>query len=120
MGHVRTKTVKKASKAIIEKHYTKLTTDFHSNKRACMEVAIIPSKRLRNQVAGYVTHLMRRIQRGPVRGISTKLQEEQREIRDNYVPEVSVLERNQVFDDETLQLLKHMGFPDPKWANPSK
>lgn len=63
--------------------------DFHTNKRVCDEVAIIPSKRMRNKIAGFVTHLMKRIQRGPVRGISLKLQEEERERRMDFVPEVS-------------------------------
>lgn len=68
-----------------------LTTDFQTNKKICEEVAIITSKRLRNKIAGFVTHLMKRIQKGTVRGISLKMQEEARERRMDFVPEVSFI-----------------------------
>ncbi|KAJ3323537.1 40S ribosomal protein S17, partial [Gonapodya sp. JEL0774] len=102
-GRVRTKTVKKASRVLIEKYYPTLTTDFQTNKRRIGEVTIVASKRLRNKIAGFTTHLMKRIALGPVRGISFKLQEEEREKKDNYVPEVSALsaEGGVVVDRET-------------------
>ncbi|KAF8330803.1 ribosomal protein S17e [Cantharellus anzutake] len=112
MGRVRTKTVKKASRVLIEKYYPRLTLDFHTNKRVIDEVAVVPSKRLRNKISGYTTHLMKRIQRGPVRGISFKLQEEEREKKDNYVPEVSALDYSAGLevDPDTKDLLKHLNF----------
>ncbi len=87
--------------------------DFQTNKRLCDEHAIIATKRLRNKIAGCTTHLMRRIQKRPVRGISFKLQEEERERRDNYVPEVSALNLDKVeVDLETKALLRSLNFAD--------
>ena len=110
---VRTKTVKRSARVIVEKYYTRLTLDFHTNKRICDEVAIIPSKRMRNKIAGFTTHLMKRIARGPVRNISLKLQEEERERRMDFVPEVSALEQEFIeVDTDTRDMLEALDFKD--------
>ena len=108
---VRTKTVKKSARTIVEKYYPRLTLDFHTNKRIIDEIAITPSKRMRNKIAGFTTHLMKRIAKGPVRNISLKLQEEERERRLDFVPEVSALEQETIaIDRETRDLLETMGY----------
>lgn len=85
--------------------------DFHTNKRIVDDVAILPSKRMRNKIAGYTTHLMRRIAKGPVHGISLKLQEEERERRLDFVPEVSALEQETIqIDPDTRDMLESLGY----------
>ncbi|KAJ3690148.1 hypothetical protein LUZ61_019312 [Rhynchospora tenuis] len=90
-----------------------MTLDFHTNKKVLEEVAIIPSKRLRNKIVGFITHLMHRIQKGPVRGISLKLQEEERERRMDFMPDESALKVNQIkVDKETIEMLAVLGMAD--------
>merc|ERR1712054_47778 len=81
-------------------------------KKICEEVASIQSKRLRNKIAGFLTHLMKRISRGPVRGISLKLQEEERERRLDYIPDISAvdleIEKGIEIDQDTKNMLRTM------------
>merc|ERR1712070_336213 len=112
-GRVRTKTVKKAARVIVENYYARLTLDFQMNKKIAEEVAIIPSKRLRNKIAGYATHLMKRLQKGTVRGISLKLQEEERERRMDYVPDKSEVDVERIsVDPDMKEMLKEMNMGD--------
>ncbi|KAL8529674.1 hypothetical protein ACS0TY_006928 [Phlomoides rotata] len=92
MGRIRTKTVKKSSHQIIERYSHKITLDIHVNKKVLEEVSIIPTKHLRNKIVGFSNHLMKRIQKGPIRGISLKLQEEERERRKDIVPDESAFD----------------------------
>lgn len=112
MGKIRTKTVKRASKQVVEKYFGKLNKDFYSNKRVVMDVTVAQSKKLKNKISGYTTHIMKRLARGPVRGISLKLQEEERERRMDFVPEVSMVDQKIqdgiIVDRNTLAMLKKM------------
>ena len=112
-GRVRTKTVKRSARVIVERFYNKLALDFDTNKRVTDEVALVPSKRMRNKIAGFVTHLMRRIERGDqVRGISLKLQEEERERRMDFVPETSAVNTDEItVDVDTKDLLSKLALP---------
>ena len=69
--------------------------------------------RMRNKIAGFITHLMNRIQKGAVRGISLKLQEEERERRLDFVPERSAIELDTiVVDQDTMNMLESINFKD--------
>jgi small subunit ribosomal protein S17e len=57
LGKVRTETVKRAAREVVERFPDKFTNEFEANKTAVNEVLIAPSKKLRNRIAGYVTRL---------------------------------------------------------------
>ncbi|KAF7683410.1 40S ribosomal protein S17 [Astathelohania contejeani] len=89
----------------------RLENDFHHNKKVCSDVAIIHSKRIRNRVAGYVTRLMKRISKGHVKGINIKEHEKERETRENFIPEVSLLDSESFcVDKTTLRMIREYDY----------
>ena len=115
MGRVRTKTVKRSARALVEKYYSKLGLDFHNNKRVVDDAAVVPSKRVRNMIAGFTTHLMRRLDQGQtIKGISLKLQEEERERRMDYIPSTSAIDTTRItVDPDTKAMLEKLELTFP-------
>jgi len=58
MGKVRTILVKRTARKLLEKYPDLFTGDFEHNKRVVNELIEYRSKKLRNQIAGYITHLV--------------------------------------------------------------
>ena len=59
MGKVRTSVVKRTARKLLEMYPDIFTTDFEHNKRVVSELIEYKSKKLRNQIAGYITHLVK-------------------------------------------------------------
>jgi small subunit ribosomal protein S17e len=58
MGKSRKTKIKRLGDEILEHHAEYFTTNFIENKKMVAEVAVISSKKIRNQVAGYITHVL--------------------------------------------------------------
>jgi len=56
MGRIKTQKVKSVGNDIHEKFGSKFSGDFDQNKKAVQQVAEVRSKKLRNILAGYLTH----------------------------------------------------------------
>lgn len=58
MGNVRPEKVKRIARELIRKYPDKFTANFEENKKILSSMALIPSTRLRNSIAGYITRLV--------------------------------------------------------------
>ncbi|HEU4985227.1 MAG TPA: hypothetical protein VFT58_06265 [Nitrososphaera sp.] len=52
--------IKRISAELLEKHPNKFGLEFDANKKALNEVAVVKSKVLRNELAGYITSHLRK------------------------------------------------------------
>ncbi|WP_440060120.1 30S ribosomal protein S17e [Thermogladius sp. 4427co] len=58
MGKVRSRLVKRVAKQLLENYPQLFTRDFERNKQLVSKLVTVRSKKLRNQIAGYITHLV--------------------------------------------------------------
>lgn len=58
MGNVRPENVKRIARELIKRYPDKFTANFEENKKILSSVAFVPSARLRNSIAGYITRLV--------------------------------------------------------------
>jgi len=57
MGKVRTSLVKRTARRLLELYPDEVSTSFEDNKELVKKYVYLKSKKLRNQIAGYLTHL---------------------------------------------------------------
>lgn len=59
MGRIKTALVKRKTKEIFSKKKEIFTSNFEENKKRLAEIADIPSKKIKNTIAGYITRLIK-------------------------------------------------------------
>lgn len=57
MGKIRSELVKRSAKKLIGAYPNNFSTNFEENKKKLKGRAIMPSNKIRNQIAGYITRL---------------------------------------------------------------
>ena len=57
MGNVRTEKVKRVARELFRRYPNRFTADYEQNKEILTSLVNLPSKKLRNMIAGYITGL---------------------------------------------------------------
>jgi small subunit ribosomal protein S17e len=57
MGRIKTKKVKAISNELFAEHKQEFKTEYDGNKEVVDKLIRIPSKKLKNQIVGYVTRM---------------------------------------------------------------
>ncbi|OGM01560.1 30S ribosomal protein S17e, partial [Candidatus Woesearchaeota archaeon RBG_13_36_6] len=58
-GRIKTTLIKRITNKLVREHKDEFKKDFESNKQLVTKFVDIPSKKIRNVIAGYVTRLVK-------------------------------------------------------------
>jgi len=59
LGNVRIGVVKRTARKLLSMYPNLFTPDFQHNKQVVTKLCLVYSRKLRNQIAGYITHLVK-------------------------------------------------------------
>ena len=59
MGKVRTSVIKRTARKLLAMYPDLFNEDFEHNKKMVTNLISVESKKVRNQIAGYITHLIK-------------------------------------------------------------
>ncbi len=59
MGRIKTTLIKRTTRELLDRHGDKLKTEFEENKKLVEKYVDVPSTKIRNVIAGYVTRLVK-------------------------------------------------------------
>jgi small subunit ribosomal protein S17e len=62
MGRIRTTYVKRVTRQLLEKFPNRFSKDFNEDKKVMNEIADVPSKKIRNKVAGSIGRTLKHIE----------------------------------------------------------
>ena len=71
MGNIRTKLVKRIAKQIVIDFQDQVSLDFEENKHLVQRVTNVTSNKMRNEIAGYVTRIVRKIKDAKIQTLET-------------------------------------------------
>lgn len=60
VGRIRPALIKKISTRLVNENPDLFTTDFEHNKQVLKDLNLIPSKKIRNKVAGYIVRTLKK------------------------------------------------------------
>ncbi len=60
MGRIKTTMIKRVGKKLVAQHRSCFKPTFEENKEIVPTFVDVPSKKLRNVLTGYITHLMKK------------------------------------------------------------
>ena len=93
--------IKRLSYEVLDEHKPKFGVDFADNKKVLDQVAIIRSKGLKNEIAGYITKFIKK----EIREENTKQSQIESSKLENYTLKEKISEDDDVIQEQDVEII---------------